>query len=266
MSRSITAEITVDVRQQLMQELAASPRSRLVADLALPLMGHREAALRDGTAVGLLTARSGALAGHGDCELAVKREAPELLANSRRLLAESEREMARGNAAGSVLLAQEGDRRLREALRTTAATLAVTERKHAAGLLRGALTSIGCRTTLHEENGLAGLCAERGHQRVVALVDDGGLVKLDIAGCEGDSCEPLQRDLERAVVDLGGAVEHVEARAHPDERGGALIQHAALSAEGDTLAEGVIRQEVARRRRTAENRGNPAFQRLGQSG
>lgn len=252
MSRTITAEVTVNVkqqlRQQLMQQVAASPRAKLIGDLAQPLLRSRNGAGHDGTVVGLLAARADSLAAQPGGLAAVEREAPQLLSDSQRLLAESRGKLAAGNENGATLLAQEGDRRLREALRRTAAALGTSERKQVAAIVERALTSIGCRTTLREDSDLSGLCAERGHQRLVGLVESRGLVRLDIAGCEGDACEPLQRDFERAVRKLGGCVEQVEAKAHGDDRGGAMIQRAALAAGGGDLADGVIRQEVARRR------------------
>ncbi len=248
MSRSITAEVTVNVKQQLMQTIAASPRSKLISDLAHPLLRTRSAPLYDGSVVGMLAARVDTLAAQPGALTAVEREAPQLLTDSQRLLSESRRKLAAGNGNGATLLAQEGDRRLREALGKTAGALAGAERKQAAAVVERALTSIGCRTTLREGNGLSGLCAERGHQRLVGLVESRGLVRLDIAGCEGDACEPLQRDFERAVREQGGSLEQVESKPHGDGRGGVLMQRAALAAGQGTLADGVIHQEVARRR------------------
>jgi hypothetical protein len=250
MSRSITAEVTVNVKQQLKDAVAASPRSKLISELTHPLLRTRNANTlqHDGSVVGLLAARAGTLATQPGWLAAVEREEPQLLTDAQRLLAESRQKLATGNTNGATLLAQEGDRRLREALGKTANALAGGERKQAATLVERALTSIGCRTTLREGSDLSGLCAERGHQRLVGLVENRGLVRLDIAGCEGDACEPLQRDFERAVREHGGILEQVESRAHGDDRGGVFMQQAALAAGQDTLADGVIRQEVARRR------------------
>lgn len=265
MSRSITAEVTVNVRQLLMQEVAASPHSKLIAELARPLLRGRSAPQHDGSVVGLLTARTDSLAAQPGGLATVEREAPQLLSDSRRLLGEARRKLAAGNANGATLLAQEGDRRLREALGKTATALAVSERKQATVIVERALNSIGCRTTLREASNIAGLCAERGHQRLVGLVKNQGLVRLDIAGCEGDACEPLQRDFERAVRDHGGNLEQVASQAHGDDRGGALMQRAALAAGRGSLADGVIQQEVARRRAKLETGANLALGPLAQS-
>jgi hypothetical protein len=125
----------------------------------------------------------------------------------------------------------------------------------AGSLVERALSSIGCHTELREAHGLAGIAAERGHQRLVALVDERGRATFDIAGCDADACEPFQRELERAALAHGGVLRDVRAAAHADDRGGALIQHAALAAGGGSLADGVLRYAAEARRRGAHEAG-----------
>jgi hypothetical protein len=267
MSRSITAEMQVSVKQQLMQELAASPSSRLISELAHPLLGSRRNLQGElASTVGLLTARAGALRAKAGWESVVRTTAPAALSDAQRLLQEAEGKLRTGDSSRATALARQGDERLREALRATAGTLAVQERKEAAGVLERALVSIGCRTTLRAANGFTGISAQRGHQLLVALVEDGGDVKVDIAGCEGDACEPLQRNLEQAVREHGGLLTHVESREHRDDRGGVMMQQAALTAGRDTLADGVVRHAAAAARRSRQEASVFAAEALRQGG
>jgi hypothetical protein len=145
-------------------------------------------------------------------------------------------------------LAQTGDAQLVHALADEQLRVAGLERAAAADLFAGALADIGCATDVVGEGGFDAVVGRRGHQVVGALIEDGGRLTFEIAGCDGLECAPLQHEIEQAVVRRGGTLEGVRVADHRDARGGSLIQRAAVASGLDgTLAQGIVADAAGQR-------------------
>ncbi len=171
-------------------------------------------------------------------------------------LFEQSREALATSSTRAEALAAEGDRALCRALARGAHVLAVEERASVTAIMQDALQSIGCRVTTGLEPTATGIWAERGHELVAVLIEDGGKARIDVAGFGGSDCAPFHEEIERAVARRGGAFEHVEVAEHGDPDGGVLIRNAARAAgpRGD-MARAIAQQAAPAPRFSRQARG-----------
>jgi hypothetical protein len=131
----------------------------------------------------------------------------------------------------------------RAAIAATAAQLAIEERQLVTSVAERALVGLGFATRRHDGLRSSGLSAVRAdHSEVLVLVHDGGFVQTDIQGCAGNSCVPLQQELEAAMDDEGLLLERRSADVHGRDDGGALILRAGKATDNGRLEVGVVRQ------------------------
>lgn len=232
---------------------AVPPHTKLVAlareGVASALSGGKggDAIERLPTQLAALERRTAALAAEPAVAVAARTANPNAWARAQSLLEESRNALASSRSRAESLAAR-GDRALRTALESGARALGVEERTLATSVMDEALKSIGCRTTVAEGAGTSGIWAERGDHLVAVLIEDGGKVELDHAGCGGDRCAPFHQEIEAAVAAHGGTFENSEIVEHGDPAGGVLIRNAALAAgpRGD-IARAIADQAVPER-------------------
>jgi hypothetical protein len=143
------------------------------------------------------------------------------------------RQMALENRrAGNLELARQrmtvADERLVNAIDTTVRTLRVDERQLTARLTAQALVNRGFHIKTGSGERSNSIWAERGHQIVAVLVQDGGVSELDIAGISGGGCAAVVHEVHEELDALGVGAEVVRRVDHGDDRGGQLIQRACL--------------------------------------
>lgn len=212
--------------------------------------------------VAMLERRAAAIEAEPAVAIAARTADPTAWSEAQSLLEESRNAVA-SSRSRAASLAAEGDRALRTALRSGACALAVEERTLATSVMEQALRSIGCRTTVAEGAGASGIWAERGDHLVAVLIEDGGKVELDHAGCGGDHCAPFHQAIEAAVAAHGGTLERSEVVEHGDAAGGMLIRNAALAAgPHGNMARAIADQALPVRpprfsRRTRQERSDP---------
>ena len=272
MSRTLTTTLTVKIptkQQQLMSEI------RRVCPAIEAVPGHRSirALARDGIAksqrgaavVGSLQlteidARRSAIAASPAILAATRAGAPGAWSKSERLLAESRRLLS-VEPARAAALAADADRALRTALETTADALAVEEMSFATTVLETALRDMGCRTSTAVTPGAAGIWAERGHQLIAVLVQEGDQARIDCAGFEGNECVAFHEELEHAVAAQAGAYDGIDIDQHEDPSGGVLIRTAARAAgPGGDMARALVAQAAAPRERFTRGAASPGTQ------
>jgi len=183
--------------------------------------------------------------------------APTALATSTALRDRGRMALTNGDVAVARDLALQGDRVLRDALLTTAATVAREERVAATDVVGQALTNIGCTVRVSTGEAKTGIWAERDDQMVAVQLDDESNAQIDIAGCDGDACTPLHDELDAELSRLGVRLDDVSETEHGDERGGTLIQRAAAVRGKKDMAEGIVLARPSR----FENTPAPAWQR-----
>lgn len=239
MSRTKTTTVRVKVptpQEQLMQEIMRScpaiealPTHGQLAALAGSTVQSARHGLAETSALARLEQRRSSVLAEPEIGIAVRAADPSSWAAAERLLAES-REAVAASPTRAEALAAEGDRALCTALEHGARALAIEERAAVTAVIQDALQSVGCRTMTALEPGATGIWAERGHELVAVLIEDGGAVKIDLAGFGGSDCLPFHDEIERAVAERGGTFEHVEVAEHADPSGGVLIRSAARAA------------------------------------
>jgi hypothetical protein len=262
-SRSTNTTVTVRVptRHELIAQEASSLSSHWLAELAKPMPTPSTTAvdLVGPSVLRTLTVRDAAIACDPVATMALAQIAPDLLATSREMLDASHDALTQGNVAMATLLAREGDEALRGAVQATAEWLAHEERVSAAAVVEEALRSIGCRTLVAEFGGRNGIWAERDHQIMAVLIEDGGQAVFDIAGCDAGECLPLHRELEQALAQHGATLDDQQTFEH-GPGGGTLIQRATAIADTSTMmADAIVRQAAgAPSRGTTRSRGQRA--------
>jgi hypothetical protein len=246
MSRKKTTTIKVKVptkHELLMQEvmracpgLDAVPSHAALAALARdagstgPLRpGARGKPIDVPTELAQFEVRRAAVSADPSVAIVARAADPGAWSKANRLYEES-REVLGASPDRAASLAERGDRALRTALESGARALASEERTLVTSVMNDALRSIGCRTTIADGDGSSGIWAERGHQVVAVLIENGGRVELDVAGFEGSGCVPFHEEIEKAVIARGGTLEDVEVVQHGDAGGGVLIRSAARAA------------------------------------
>ena len=265
MSRTKTTTIRVKLptrREQLMQEIMRScpaiealPTHAQLAGLASMPVASARRGIAGTSACDRLEERRASVLAQPGISVAVRAVDPSSWAAAERLLTES-REVLATSPSRAEALAADGDRALCSALENGAHELAIEERAAVTAIMQDALRSIGCRVTTGLEPAATGIWAERGHELVAVLIEDGGRARIDVAGFGGSDCAPFHEEIERAVAMRGGAFEHVEVAEHGDPDGGVLIRNAARAAgpRGDMAC--AIAQQAAPASRFSRQNGD----------
>jgi len=254
---SRTKATTIRVRVPTPQELLMQEIMRNCPGLdALPTHAELAVLARNGAtdslrgrvgagALDRLEQRRAAVLNDAAVGVAVRTVAPAAWSAAEHLFEQS-REAIATSSTRAEALAAEGDRALCTALERGAHVLAAEERTSVTAIMQDALQSIGCRVTTALEPAVTGIWAERGHELVAVLIEDGGRARIDVAGFGGSDCAPFHEEIERAVAMRGGAFEHVEVAEHGDPDGGVLIRNAARAAgpRGD-MARAIAQQAAA---------------------
>lgn len=129
------------------------------------------------------------------------------------------------------------------ALREVAAlesNVATAERMVVAELLTRTLRTLDFHVAGVHGASTTAIEARRGHAVILAEVGEGGGLELDTAGHEGDECEAVVAQLIDGLHQVGLTVKATRRDRHGRRAGGALIDRAARSAAGGSLAEGLI--------------------------
>ena len=239
MSRTTTTTIRVRVptpQELLMQEIMRScPGLDALpthAELAVLARNGATDSLRGSagaSALDRLEQRRAAVLEDAGVGVAVRTADPAAWSAAERLFGQSREALATSSTRAEALAA-EGDRALCAALERGAHVLAVEERACVTATMQDALQSIGCRITTALEPAATGIWAERGHELVAVLIEDGGRARIDVAGFGGSDCAPFHEEIERAVAARGGVFDQVEVAEHGDPDGGVLIRNAARAA------------------------------------
>lgn len=134
--------------------------------------------------------------------------------------------------AGQLKSSQEqmatADQHLVKAIDTAVSAFRVDERQLTARLTAKALTKCGFHIRTARGVRSNAVWAERGHQIVAALVQDGGALELDTAGVSGGGCNAVMEELRMTLDELGVDADIRRRVSHGDDRGGQLIQRACL--------------------------------------
>lgn len=152
--------------------------------------------------------------------------AADHLAAAERWTVESQQAALTGNPQRAGLLASQASNALLKATTATVETLRQDERTAVAGATKRALAGMGYSVSEARGARSTGLWAERGHESVAVLVQDGGAMETDNAGLAGGACTASMKSLQHALHDEG-VVASVQRRVdHGDPGGGSLIRRA----------------------------------------
>ena len=191
-------------------------------------------------------------------EALVEAAEPDLLAQADAHLNVAARRAAIGDEVGAEEAAGRASHALSEALWSTGALLSVEERTLTVEAAERSLATMGFSFEVAWGERSTGVWAVRDNQAIAILVQDGGAMETDVAGCAGDTCLPLMEELRQQMAIEGAVLEVTARRPHGDDRGGSLIAQASLRAADGALAAGIVDQferpiirSSARRRRDA---------------
>ena len=129
--------------------------------------------------------------------------AADHLAAAERWTVESQQAALTGNSQGAGLLASQASNALLKAATATVETLRQDERTAVAGATKRALAGMGYSVSEARGARSTGLWAERGHEIVAVLVQDGGAMEIDNAGLAGGACTASMKLLQHALHDEG---------------------------------------------------------------
>jgi len=172
----------------------------------------------------------------------VRTASRDLLQQSESLLAQAEEADRLGARVRAGELAQQADDKLSSAVHATAQRLSVDERRYSSVAAQRVLGRLGYQIDHHQGQRSEGLFATKGDVAVAMLLENGGVMTIDWAGCVQGACVTPMRELTAAMAEEGIQL-HIETRvAHDDSRGGQLISRASMAAKDGRRAVGIVVQ------------------------
>jgi hypothetical protein len=112
----------------------------------------------------------------------------------------------------------------------------VEERQVLAAAGERALRRLGFAVRRSEGRRTTALWAETETRVIAVACRDGGVMDLDVAGCQGNGCDEPVAALNQAFAGEGIHLEMRRRTDHGDDRGGTLIRRSSASPEGIVAA------------------------------
>jgi hypothetical protein len=153
-------------------------------------------------------------------------------------------------------LAEAAAPRLARAVTGAAAEFGRVERVVVTEGLAAGLRDLGYSLTRASGAATSAIEASRGHEKVLVVVEDGGMVTTDWAGLRDGRCLDRQAELEAAAGRYGIDLGETKPSLHHDPRGGQTIA-AAGRRHAANLAEGAVK--VAEQAHAAEESARPVL-------